>query len=149
MDLKGERMRLVGCALVICIGCGSNDPLGLREEKDEFRQHVAELGDRIEDLDPGASSTKDLGTVDGNYGYVIAYDAVEGEQVGAGTLEVCVTSNGSTAVTYFPHFSPGFGFVDTAPGCTEVTNADPALENDLLVELSGTGTATVTTQLLP
>jgi len=137
------QMKLGWLALVIVIGCGGSSE---REEKDEYLQHVDALGGRIETLNPGSSDEIVLESE--NYGWVIVFTA-SGARVGAGTLEVCVNSTGSAAITYFPHFSPGFDFVDTDPGCTEITNPDPTLENDVLVEVTGTGTVTISTQLLP
>jgi hypothetical protein len=114
-----------------------------REEKPEFQQHSASLGaNRIETLVVPNSDQQDLAAVQGAYGYLIAFDAGK-------TVEVCVLSNGSTAVLYLPHFSPGFDFLDTAPGCTQLTNKDPDNTNDVLVELTGTGVVTITTAPVP
>ncbi len=132
---------------LLCVGCGGGDEE--REEKPEWLQRVVALGDRTEEIGTSATDSIDLGGVEGEYGYFVHFDRVPGATVGAGTLEVCVTSTGSTAVTYFPHFPPGFDFTDTDPGCTEITNVDPTLENDILVDLSGAGTATITTSLIP
>ncbi len=134
-------------ALLMCIGCGG-ERVTVRSEKEEYLAHIGELGDRFETLEIGVSDTIDLAAKAGLYGYVTVFIPLEAS-VGAGTLEVCVSSTGSTGVTYFPHFPPGFDFVDTDPGCTEITNPDPTLENDVLIELSGTGTATTTTRLIP
>jgi len=115
----------------------------IREEKPEYLAERATLTEaRVETALVPTTVMKDLATVQGSFGYFIHIDPGQ-------TVEACVSTTGSAAVNYFPHFPPGFVFVDTTPGCTNITSADPELPNDVLVVVTGSGTITVTTRVIP
>ena len=133
--------RLAWCCVVLLAACNGGG--GGREAKQEFMDQVATLGpDRIGAIIVPDSASVNLADHQGSYGYTIAIEA-------GATIEVCVTAaGGSASVTYFPEYSPGFDFLDAAPGCTDLTNKDPANENTALTVISGTGSISVTTRFL-
>jgi hypothetical protein len=114
-----------------------------REVKPEFTTQSGELGDaRIAPLGVPGSADVDLDANGGSYGYLI-------EIPPGATVRVCVTASGSAGVVYYPKHPPGFEYQDVSPaGCTEIENLDPDLRNFALARVTGTGTATVTTELL-
>jgi hypothetical protein len=127
-----------GVSLVSTLSFEEEVTCVIREEKPEYLQQRATLTEaRVETITTPANVSKDLATTQGSFGYFLHIPAGQ-------TIEVCVSTTGSAAVNYFPHFPPGFNFVDTQPGCTQITSMDPELPNDVLIVVSGSGTITVT-----
>lgn len=123
-----------------------------REEKAEWLAEQARLAEKIAELPVPGSADQDLDAEGGEDAWTVAVPpSVSGARSATtSTVEVCVTVSGGSAYTiYYPHYPPGFDFVDTVPGCTELTNPDPDLANDALVVVSGTGTVTVTSAYVP
>lgn len=108
----------------------------VRVQKPEYSNETATLGSgRIATAAVPSTQSVNLDgtTAMGLYGYNITL--LPGQ-----TIRVCVSSNGSTALNYFPRYPPGYTFVDGNPGCTDITNLDPNNPNEVLLKLSGTGT---------
>jgi hypothetical protein len=116
-----------------------------REQKPEYTNEVALLGaNRIAPASVPSTSMVDLegATAMGLFGYNIILQPGQ-------TIRVCVTTNGSTGLTYYPRYPPGFTFVDGSPGCTDITNLDPNNPNEVLLKLSGSGTNVTITVSVP
>ena len=107
---------------------------------------MAELGeDRIsaDTLTVPGTTRRDLALTRGSYGIPIDIPA-------GATIRVCVAAGMPTSILYIPRFSPGFDFVDGAPGCTDITNRDTMNTNTVLLKLDGAGSpneVTVTTSI--
>jgi hypothetical protein len=128
-----EYTNVAGCTTT------SDVEMSLRAQKVEYTAEVERLGrERMRSLSIPGTGALDLATTGG-------LGAFTG-RIGAGAImEFCVAAGSPTAVRYFPRFSPGYSFVDTAPGCTRVTNIDPARDNGVLILLEAAPTpATVT-----
>jgi hypothetical protein len=135
-------LRASALLLVLLFGACDAGGGGEREQKQEFVTQLAALGARVGEILVPAGGNADLDANQGMYGFTV------GIEKGA-TIEICVTvSAGSATVMYYPEFSPGFMFLDAAPGCTDVTNIDAVNDNTALVVVSGTGMASVTTRFL-
>jgi len=107
----------------------------MREEKPEYLAAVAELGEaRVgpEAISVPGTVSRNLAETDGSYGFPI--DIPPGA-----TVRVCVSASMPTSILYLPQFSPGFDFVDGAPGCTDITNRDAVNTNTVLLRLDGAG----------
>jgi hypothetical protein len=78
-----------------------------------------------------------LGDFGGKFGYYVWFDAAQ-------TLDIGVTTTGSSSVLLFPQFSAGYDFVNAGGGTTHVTNLDSKRGNGVLTVIEGTGTATIT-----
>ncbi len=116
-----------------------------REQKTEYTIEAGDLGQtRIAPLAVPGSALINLADHAGAYGYRL-------EVPPGATVRVCVSASGSASVNYYPQYSPGFTFVDGAPGCTDLTNLDPLNPNFVLIKVAGGGspnTVTVTTTAL-
>lgn len=105
-------------------------------EKEEYLAQVEVLGaDRIEDLPVPGTGTIDLTGTSGLYGYRVPI-------LGGQTVRFCVNADGSVSIMYYPHYAPGYTYLDTDPGCTEITNRDATFANDVMLVLEGQATAT-------
>jgi len=108
-----------------------------RETKVEFAAEQTDLGmDRIESLDVGAMGSVNLDDHGGKYAFYVQLEPGQ-------TIDVSVF--GSASINYFPEYSPGYTFVDTAPGSTSITNLDAERPNGVLVVLEGSSTVDVST----
>jgi hypothetical protein len=115
-----------------------------RTVKSEYANALEALpGDGVEPLAATGSDTVVLDDHAGAYGYTV-------EIPPGRTVRICVSTTGSAGIMQYPKYPPGFDYVDVQPqGCTEITNLDADLANTVLVVITGDGTATITTELLP
>jgi hypothetical protein len=116
----------------------SKECVPARETKPEYAAQLAELGsERTDEVRAPGSASVSLGDFGGKFGYYVWFDAAQ-------TLDIGVTTTGSSSVLLFPQFSPGYDFVNAGGGTTHVTNLDSKRGNGVLTVIEGTGTATIT-----
>lgn len=143
-DFNGDVYPAVGLALAMPSTTSVPGRYDSRTEKIEYTAEVTVLGtSRISELAVPATANHDLATTAGAYGYRIKVPA-------GGVIRACVSSTMSASLNYYPQFSPGYTFVDGAPGCTDVTNIDATAQNWVLLKVAGAGSpnnVTVTTSV--
>lgn len=132
-DFNGDVYPRVGLALAMPSTTSVPARYDSRTQKTEYTAETTALGTaRIASLAVPANATHDLATTSGAYGYRIKVPA-------GGTIRSCVSASMPASLNYYPQFSPGYTFLDGAPGCTDVTNIDATTQNWVLLKVAGAG----------
>ncbi len=104
-----------------------------RKLKPEYIAETMALGPtRIGALSVPGNGMVNLANYMGSYGYLLHLAPSQ-------RIRACVGAGQPTSLNYYPRHSPGYMFVDGAPGCTDVTNVDPVNSNEVLLKTSGGG----------